>query len=105
MELLPQLRRGELTREELTVARTTGASITTGSDSTSPAKVKIVLDGERVVTVQAPELDLSGYIDAIRVMLRKAKRAQAHGLALAEFVRSTQAAKSKAKQGASRVSV
>jgi ParB/RepB/Spo0J family partition protein len=101
MALLPQLQRGELSREDLIAARKPARPTPREEDSASPTKIKVVLDDGRAVTVQAPELDMSSYVDAIQLLLRKARHAQKQGFALQEFVRSIRKVKSTSTKGES----
>jgi ParB/RepB/Spo0J family partition protein len=91
--LLPAIKSGELTRDDLQAVRKSSLGTTGEEQTTSPTRVKVVLDGGRTVTVQAAELDMEGYIDAIGTLLRKAKRAQARGLVLGDFARAVRAEK------------
>lgn len=91
LALLPAVKQGKLTRDDLIAMRKTASGGTKGIGK--PGKtVKVVLDEGPIVTVRGAGLDMDGYIGAIETLLRRAKKAKARGLGLSDFVR---AAKSK----------
>ena len=87
LSLLPAIKRGKLTRDDLIAMRKT-ASNENKDNGTSGKTVKVVLDEGPIVTVRGDGLDMDGYIGAIETLLRRAKKAKARGLGLRDFARA-----------------
>lgn len=92
LSLLPAIKEGKLTRDDLIAMRKT-ASGGTKDNGKAGKTVKVVLDEGPIVTVRGDGLDMDGYIGAIETLLRRAKKAKARGLGLSDFARAVRTKK------------
>jgi hypothetical protein len=90
-ELLPRLRRGTVTRDEVVALRSGKVQEAIAASPCTGKRLTAVLDGGRAVTVLASDLTMDGFIDTLREVLKRAQRAQARGVDLKGFARALRA--------------